>query len=215
MSSVQGESLQALDNKNAPNTFGIKSLVSWPLLYWRHLLLYTSVNFSCIVLIIFITTKSKSEERLCPEMRVWIYLKSWEWYGKIVRNSISSKREIREMNLYGIHEILEAENPRVFDFTRLSAVVERDVFASKFLIHTSISMYGPSCVLPQTVQNILSWPCVYIIQVWGEMCGRKRKLEWQGPERFEALAPKKVLARLTTCSAGMQGPKIKIIRLRD
>ncbi len=37
----------------------------------------------------------------------------------------------------------------------------------------------------QTVQNILPWPCVYIIQVWGEMCARKRKQEWQGPERFE------------------------------
>jgi hypothetical protein len=34
------------------------------------------------------------------------------------------------MNLYGIHEILEAENPRVFDWvylTLLSTVVERDV----------------------------------------------------------------------------------------
>jgi hypothetical protein len=41
--------------------------------------------------------------------------------------------KIREMNQYGILEILGAENPRVF--TLLSAVVERDVMHENFWDH--------------------------------------------------------------------------------
>ncbi len=51
---------------------------------------------------------------LRSSMRVWMYLKSWEWYGKIEAIPRALYKKIREINLYGIHEILEAENPRVF-----------------------------------------------------------------------------------------------------
>ncbi len=54
--------------------------------------------------------------------RVWIYLKSWEWYGKILAIPCAINEKIREINLQGIPEILEAENPRVlFGYTSLSS----------------------------------------------------------------------------------------------
>jgi hypothetical protein len=62
-------------------------------------------------------------------MRVWIYLKSWERYEKIVIiPPVLNKKKIREINLYRIREILGTENPRVFVWvylTLLAAVVER------------------------------------------------------------------------------------------
>ncbi len=61
-------------------------------------------------------------------MRVWIYLKSWEFYGKIVVIPRELYEKIREIILYGIHEILETENPRV-----LCSMLFTVTFTSGFL----------------------------------------------------------------------------------
>jgi hypothetical protein len=59
--------------------------------------------------------------------------------GKIVAIPPVLNKKIREMNLYGIYEILRAENPRVF--TLLSAVVERDVIHENFWDHSIQILY--------------------------------------------------------------------------